>query len=193
MAETKAGPTRGGIHGSLGMVKVGGKASPESGSIHEAALLNLLGSEIDGPLGTRFRLVRLNYATGLVSASTADGIANPSSRRVMEYSTATGYDVQPGNAATDRPCGVTIVGQEVLADNDFFWVQIEGVCELYLSDDGTDLAAGDFVTLDNDSDLGKVITASSTFTHGVSPFRALEAKTGTDQAFKAQILHRLVG
>jgi hypothetical protein len=85
------------------------------------------------------------------------------------------------------------VGQETLADNDFFWVQIEGVCELYLSDDGTNLGDGDFVTADNDADLGKAITATSTFTYGVSPFRALEAKTGTDEAFKAQILHKLVG
>lgn len=193
MAETKAGPTRGGTHGSLAMIKVGGKASPEAGSAHESACLALLGSEIDGPLGTRFRLVRLNYATGLVSASTADGVANPSSRRTFEYTSLLGYDVVPGNAATDRPCGVSIVGQEVLVDNDFFWVQIEGVTEVYLDATGTDVTAGDFLTLSTDTDLGKVLTATSTFTHGVSPFRALEAKTGTDQALKAQILHRLVG
>lgn len=197
MAATKLAPNngapRGACHGALGMVQIGSKVQAESGSEHEAALNKLLGSEVEGPLGTRFRLVRLNYSTGFVSSSTADGVANPASRRIVNYSSALSWDVEPCNAATDRPCGVTIVGQLPLADNDFFWVQIEGVCELYLGDDGTDLGAGDHVTGDNDADLGKVITSTTTFTHGVSPFRALEAKTGTDQAFLAQILHRLVG
>lgn len=192
MAATKIAPTRAGIHGSLAMVPLGGKVGPESGSELEAALNKLLGSEIEGPEGTRFRLVRLN-SSALAGTSNADTQADPPGRRTMKYSTAQAWDVEPTTAATDRPCGITVTNQVTLADNDFLWVQIEGMAEAYQGDDATNTTAGDFVGPDDDADKGKVISTTTTFTYGVTVGRALETQNGNDVAIEIMILYKMVG
>lgn len=173
---------RAGAHGTLGMLKLGKKAA----SADFAALDNLVGSEIEGPNGSRFRLVRLNKAAGLTAAN--------AQKKVFKYSSASDtFDVEPVAATTDRPCGVGLSDQVALSDNDLFWVQVEGRCEVTLGDDTGDPAAGDYIDPDNDTDLGNIKTVTTTFTAGVTIGRCLEAASADGDTPMIQILHKLVG
>lgn len=180
--------TKQAIHGTLGVLPIGSKAA----GADNPNLLKNLGQEVEGQAGSRWRLVQLDYATGL---STAGAAADGPGAKIFNYTgeVTDGYKVEPCNAATDRPCGVSHPDQVTLVHGDVFWVQIEGICTLTNSDDGTDTTAGDFVGGDNDADRGKVLSVTTNFAYGVAPFRALQTQAAVDGTFLAMIMHKLVG
>lgn len=183
----RARPTpTGGIESGITAFPIGSKA----GSDQAPYLASRLGDTIRGPKGTEYMLVRLNVAAGMVGTN-ADGQADPPGRRTMIFTDLTTYDVAPGTVATDQPAGVTPYNQVVVADNEFLWIQIDGITELYQGDDATDTTAGDFMSIDNDADKGKVVTVTTNFNFLTAPFKALETQAGNDKAIRAQIMRRL--
>lgn len=179
MSATKAAPTKAGTHGTIGALPIGGKVSSDHADDMDA----ILGTEIEGPKGTRFRLVRLNKAAGIAAPG----------RRTFVYTSETGYDVDMSATANARICGVATKDQVALVDNDYFWLQVDGVVELIRGDDGTNIAAGDHVANDDDADEGKVKTVTTNVALGTAQIRALEAENSVDGTFLAQILVKLVG
>ena len=133
----------------------------------------------------RARLVQLNLSAGFASPG----------RRVFKYSSTdpNDYDVEPVDGTSDRPCGVSLTGLNDLVDNDYFLVIFDGRVQVFRGDDATAVAAGNYIDPDNDTDLGKVKSSTTTQTQGVTIGRALEAAASTDTAFIVEILDPLKG
>lgn len=170
--------TKGGTKGAIATIPLGSKAS----SAQASAMDPQCGTEIEDDRGNVFRLVRLNSASGLTAAN----VQYMAFGYTIETEDVTrSFDVAKCAADSTKPldkiAGFGLPNQVALDDNDYFWLHVDGpVIQGYMGDDGTDLAIGDFVNLDDDVDLGKLKSGGDTFndeyTVGVS--RTTEA--GTD-------------
>jgi len=149
-------------------------------------------------LGTEFTL---NHARGpitvrLCQLDLAAGTAVPLGK-VFKGSTATGipnHQVMPTTATADRVYGVGMT-EEALVDNDYFFVQVEGVVSVFMGDDGTDTVIGELLAADNDTDTGTVynterLLAAQLYTDFAI---ALEVVTGTDAYVLAVLIRKLFG
>lgn len=95
-----------------------------------------LGTTVTGPAGEKYRLVRLNNASGLTAANAA--------KKCFEYtSNNTTYDVNVCADATDIVCGVAVADQVALDDNDHFWLQVDG--RFTIVDSGSGVTADDLL------------------------------------------------
>lgn len=175
----------GGIHGSIGTIPVGDKVSASSAAITE--LSKQLGSVIEGEDGKAYRLVRLDVAAG-VSSLPSDAA------RCVVYTARTTFDVELCDAVTERCVGLTVPGQVDLADNDLFWVQIDGRFTAELGT-GTAWAAGDYIRCSGDTDKGKMeeaATSGTTYAYGQTFAIAAAAAASDGDKALADIIHRLV-
>lgn len=173
-----------GIKGTIATFPLGERLPSTALSYDEIS--KQIGQEVDGPKGTKFRLVRLNIAAGLSAANAV--------KRCFKYSAgaASTYDVELSGGAGaegDKCCGVSRDDQVALSDNDLFWIQFDGRMTLFKGD-GTDVADGDPVSVDDDADKGKVhkegtAIVSETF------WVARNATTGTDQDLVADPIRPL--
>lgn len=172
----------GGTRGDMAPFPIGEKRSSELSE----QLDPLCGMEIHGLNGDVFRLVRLNIAAGLTATAGTGGARCGAFAYSLEAEEVTKtFDVQMavrgGAKPINRVCGYGRPDQVALADNDYFWLHVDGpVIAGYLGDADVNVAVGDYIDLDDDADTGKVYgggtTFSAEFTQGVS--RSTEA--GTD-------------
>lgn len=151
-------------------------------STYSASLDPLLGMVVEGPKGRRFRLVRLNLSGGLTAANIEGRLFRPTTNGPTA---AEQFDViqavSGGTAIQGRPIGAAIEDQDAVEDNGYFWLQFDGDhMAFWLGDDGTDLAAGEFIALDDDADLGAVKTTDATFGAETTLAVSLSTNTGTD-------------
>jgi hypothetical protein len=151
-------------------------------STYANALDPLLGSVVEGPKGRKFRLVRLNVSGGLTAANIEGRLFRPTTNGPTA---AEQFDViqavAAGTAIQGRPIGAALEDQDAVEDNGYFWLQFDGDhMAFWLGDDGTDVAAGEFLALDDDADLGAVKTTDSTFAAETTLAVALSTNTGTD-------------
>lgn len=142
----------------------------------------LLGMVIDGPYGRRFRLVRLNLSGGLTAANIEGRLFRPTTNgptRAEQFDVI--QAVAGGTAIQNRPIGAAIEDQVAVEDNGYFWLQFDGDhMAFWLGDDGTDVAPGEFLEIDNDSETGAVKTTDATFSGENTLAVALSTNTGTD-------------
>lgn len=187
-----------GTLGSLVSFEVGGKIASDDPAY--AAYEKQLGTEVVGKDGHVIRMVRLDVAAGLSGGSAAAG-ASQACARVFTYTAQlTGvhaYEVKlaqrTGTKPANRPVGVALTDQVALSDNDIFWLHVDGpLMEVWLGDDGTDVAIGDYVALDDDADLGCVYGLSTTYTVEFILGVSLTTEAGTDATIKIRPLHKLV-
>lgn len=155
-------------------------------SADHARMADLLGTTFHKSPGKEFRYVKLNHSGGFGTGSGADAAKN----KVFEWVDQLLFTVKPANAATDRVAGVSPSETPNLADGDIFPVQIDGECVVTVASDGA-LVAGEFVIGDDDTDLGKVTSGSTTETPGVDFAIALEAQATGDGTARARINRRL--
>jgi hypothetical protein len=169
---------RGGSLGTLATIPLGGKAS----SAQSEAFDKQCGTEVEDGMGNVFRLVRLNAASGL--ATSAVQYMSFGYSALADDATRT-FDVEPNKSTSTKPldkvAGFGLPNQVALDDNDYFWLHVDGpVIQGYLGDDGTDLAIGDFVNLDDDADLGKLKSGADTFDAEYTVGVSLTTEAGTD-------------
>ena len=99
----------------------------------------------------------------------------------FELTPADGYTVVKSNITTVRAIGVAA---ETAADGAWFLVQIAGYCE-YLTNDGTDVVAGDYLVSDANGQAVPLTTAELDPADGTDGYefhcigQSLEAETGT--------------
>jgi hypothetical protein len=193
-----------GTLGTMAAFPIGEKRSSDN-----AELEKILGNEVYGKKGRKFRLVKYIGATALAGASAAG--ANVAGARLFAVAAGnvddptTLFHVQQavlgGTAPLNRPIGVALKDQDDLVQNDYFWLQFDGdYMDLFMGDDGTNAAPGDYLGLDNDADLGtvKAIAASAFDSGGAlvqeeSLFVCMSTETGTDALVKGRPIHPLNG
>lgn len=152
-----------------------------------------LGSEFDIVHATRgpiqVRLVQLDMAAGFTLGA----------GRIMVGTTQAGvpdFQVEPCTANTERAGGISMCA-EALVDNDFFFVQVDGLMSIWYGDDGTvDAAIGTTViTCDNDATLGAGTCAARTVATAVylDIGITLEVFAGTGQLVLVEPLRKLYG
>jgi hypothetical protein len=170
-----------GTHGTIGLFPVGSKCP----STVEALEKNL-GQEVEGPLGHRFRLVRLNIAAGLTAAN--------AECRAFKYSADDGtFDVELCTE-TGRACGFSVEDQVALDDNDYFWLHVDGPkIKGFLGDDAGNPAAGDYVEVDDDADKGKLKTTTTTYDAKLTMGVCLEAASTDGDLFYFRPIRKLNG
>lgn len=91
----------------------------------------------------------------LVQLDEAAGVTTPLDKLFMA-STATGipdHQVQAVSGTADRVYGIGVT-TEALVDNDYFFVQVDGIMSCFMGDDDTDTVIGQLLAADNDTDLG---------------------------------------
>ena len=164
-------------------------------STFAASLDPLLGSTVEGPNGRLFRLVRLNLSGGLTAANIEGRAFRPTTNGPTA---AEQYDViqtlEGGAAIALRTIGCAVEDQDAVEDNGYFWLQYFGdYMAFWLGDDGTDVAPGEFLALDNDAETGAVKTTDSTFAAETSIAVALSTNTGTDGLIYGRPLRPLNG
>jgi hypothetical protein len=99
----------------------------------------------------------------------------------FELTPADGYTVAKANITTVRAIGVAA---ETAADGQWFKVQIAGYCT-YLTNDGTDVVAGDYLVSDANAKAVPLTTAELDPADGTDGYefhcigQSLEAETGT--------------
>ncbi len=173
---------KGGTKGAIGALALGKKVSSDQ----SAAFDPMCGLEIEDDRGNVFRLVRLNVAAGLATGAVQymafgyTALADDATRN---------FDVEPCKSTSTKPldkvAGFGLPNQVALVDNDYFWLHVDGpVIQGYMGDDGTDLAIGDFVNLDDDADLGKLKTGADTFDAEYTVGVSLTTETGTDAVIR---------
>lgn len=145
-----------------------------------------LGVEWDAEPGKTYRLVKLNHSGGFGTT----GTSLDAGAKLFEWVDEDLYTVKPANAATDRAAGVSVVGQKNLADGDIFALQIDGQCYVTTASDGA-LVEGEFVIGDDDTDLGKVTSGTTTETPGVDFAIALAAQASADSTCLVRIVRKL--
>lgn len=186
-----------GIEGGLVSFPIGEKVGSSEGGY--AALEKQLGQEVRGRNGHVARLVRLDPAAGLSGGAPAAG-ASQAGGRVFTYTLQSddthAYDVKlaqrTGTIPANRPVGVALTDQEALSDNDIFWLHVDGpVMEVWSGDDGTDFVIGQYVSLDDDADLGCVYCVGTTFPTEFAIGISLTTETGTDALVKIRPFHKL--
>lgn len=158
----------------------------------------LVGMEIRGKRGYVARLVRLDIAAGLGDTTEP---TNPACR-AFAYSIGTTdlfptFDVLLALRGATIPqnyvCGFSPPDQVALADNDLFWLIVDGP-EIWgkLGDADVNVAIVDIVALDDDADRGNlyglVVTATE-FALGTS----LDTRTGTDEEFRFRPAKKFTG
>jgi hypothetical protein len=129
----------------------------------------------------RVRLCRLNIAAGL---STDVG------GRIVKESTAGAHDVELADAATDYVYGIIPDNQEDLVDNDYFFVIVEGICEVRMGDDATAFVAGDLIGISGDTDEGKA-EKDDTYEPLSNIGTAVDADPGDNELFTVKIMGTL--
>jgi hypothetical protein len=151
----------GATHGTAASFPIGAAQTEDTTNITGQAAL--LGSVVEGRDGKAYRLVR---ADGAVATSAL------ASKRMWQYSAATTYDVTLAVAADDEICGVSVTDQVALADNDHFYLQIDGRCTLI--DSGSGVTAGDALqaAATGDGVLEGTVTVADLF-HEVTVLKAL--------------------
>lgn len=159
----------------------------EKRSIEEMPYLAALaGMEVKGQNGDEFRLVRLNVAAGLTAAAGTGGAqCSAFAYSAKASDAAVDFDVEPavrgGAIPINRVCGFGRADQVALADNDFFWLHVDGPeMEGYLGEVTTDVAVGEYLDLDDDADLGKLYGTDTTFSPEFTVGTSLETQTGND-------------
>lgn len=153
-------------------------------------LEKLLGMVVEGPRGRKFRLVKYVEATALAGPSAAGtDVAGARLFAVasadLDDPTATCFYVtraqRTGTKPLNRTIGAALKDQVALVQNDYFWLQFDGdYLDLWLGDDNTDVAVGDYVALDDDTDLGCIYGLGTTFTVEFLIGVAMDANTGVD-------------
>jgi hypothetical protein len=140
------------------------------------------GTEIEDDRGNVWRLVRLNVSGGLTAANAqymAFGytIETEDVTRSFDVAKCASDSTKP----LDKVAGFGVPNQVALDDNDYFWLHVYGpVMQGYMGDDGTDLAIGDFVNLDDDADLGKLKSGADTLNTEYTVGTSRTTETGTD-------------
>ncbi len=148
-----------------------------------------LGMEIVGPKGRKFRLVQYVSATALAGPAAAG--ANVAGGRAFAPTAANlddpltmhkvGLAQRTGTKPQNRAIGFALSNQDALVQNDYFWLQFDGdYIEMWFGDDGTDVAPGDYVALDDDADLGCVYSLGTTFTVEFMLGVSMSTQAGTD-------------
>lgn len=167
-------------------IAIGIKAGEAAAAATYPRLADSLGAEWEQEPGKVFRLVKLNHSGGFGTT----GTSLDAGAKVFEWVDEDLYTVKPANAATDRVAGVSIVGQANLADGDVFQIQIDGQCYVTTASDGA-LVEGEFVIGDDDTDLGKVTSGTTTETPGVDFAIALAAQASADSTCLVRIVRKL--
>lgn len=193
-----------GTYGTLAPFPIGTKVGSDQSGRYDP----LLGMVISGPKGRKFRLVKYGAATALAGPYAAG--ANVAGARLFavavgSLAAGTGlFTVQPavlgGTHPLNRPVGAALKDQEALVQNDYFWLQFDGdYMDLWMGDDGTNVAAGDYLTLDDDADGGcvKLHHATQLLDGGtaliIPALISLSTETGTDALIQAKPLAPMVG
>lgn len=137
----------------------GTQASDKLGSIHT------------DETGNMFKLVQFE-----VGGTT---FASPENK-VFKWHDAATFETEPVDGNTDRVCGVSKC-TESLASGDYHWLQISGRCSIVSGDDtANDVTVGEYVRPDNDADLGKCGSNSTTFAEGITFARPITGAGGAD-------------
>lgn len=165
-------------------------------------LAKLLGLEITGKNGRVFRLyqyVGSASLTGAYGAGTnragARGFA-PVAGNLDDPLTQHKVDlaVLGGTKPTNRAVGYALKDQVDLVQNDYFWLQVDGdYFDLWMGDDTTDVAPGDYLQLDDDTDLGAVKGSGTTFSAEFSAFVSMSTQAGNDALIQGRPIHKLRG
>lgn len=168
----------GGTLGGIASFPLGKKVS----STFASSLDRQCGTEVVDDKGNVFRLVRLNAAAGLAVGAVRYMAFGYTAEATDADPT---YDVAPCASDSTKPldkvAGFGLPNQVALVDNDYFWLHVDGpVIQGYMGDDGTDLAIGDFVNLDNDADLGKLASGGDTFNAEYTVGVSRSTQAGTD-------------
>lgn len=173
----------------------------EKRSSNNTELAKVLGLVVEGPKGRKFRLVQYREATALAGPSAAG--TNVAGARCFAVATGDLDDPNPfyvtraqrGAAKPlNRVIGVALKDQLALVQNDYFWLQFDGdYIDMWLGDDGTDIAVGDYVALDDDADLGCIYGLSTTFTVEFLLGVAIDANTGVDAIVRVRPYRALNG
>lgn len=165
---------------------LGGKAGSDN-----TELAKLLGLEVTGRFGRKFRLVQYVSATALTGAAAAGAnIAGarhfaPTAANIADPSTMfkVGLAQRTGTKPQNRSIGVALKDQVDLVQNDYFWLQFDGdYIDMYHGDDATAVAVGDYVALDDDTDLGNVYGLGTTFTPEFMLGVAMDTNAGSVDA-----------
>lgn len=180
-----------GTHGTIAPFPLGESRT----STYSGQLDPLLGMVIEGPYGRKFRLVRLNLSGGLTAANIEGRCFRPTTNGPTRSEQ---FDViqtdSAGAAIAKRAIGAAVEDQDAVEDNGYFWLQFDGDhMAFWLGDDGTDVAPGEFLALDDDAELGAVKTADSTFGAETSIAVALSTNTGVDALIYGRPLKPLNG
>lgn len=154
----------------------------------------------DTPLGTEFDIVdstRGPITVRLVQLDMAAGFTLGAGR-IMVGTTQAGapdFQVEPCTAATERAGGISVC-TESLVDDDYFFVQVDGLMSIYMGDDGTDAALGTTVmTCDDDATLGAGAAAARTMATAVylDIGLTLEIQAGTGELVLVDPFRKLYG
>lgn len=172
----------------------------EAGTAPPGADLNRpkLGMVVEGPNGRRFMLVQYVEATALAGPAAAG--TNVAGARCFAVATGdlddplTMFGVtraqRTGTLPLNRAVGAALKDQVALVQYDYFWLQLfcGDYLDLWLGDDGTDVLVGEYIALDDDTDLGCVYTLDTTFTPEFLIGIAMDTNTGVDAVLRVRPL-----
>lgn len=163
-----------------------GKLSAANAAIVGTNATDKLGLIHTGTDGKRYKLVMFE-----------DGgttFASPQNKAFKWHDAAT-LEVEPVDGNTDRVCGVSPCTESQLVSGDLFWVQIAGRCAIVSGDDtANDVTVGEYVRPDNDADLGKCGSNSTTFAEGITFARPITGAGGVaDVTCVVDLIGELVG
>lgn len=171
-------------------------------SSDNSELEKILGLEITGKNGRVFRLVKYVSATALTGpyaaganiagargfAPTAGNLDDPTTMHHV------GLAALGATKPQNRPVGYALKDQVDLVQNDYFWLQVDGdYFDLWMGDDGTDVAPGDYLQIDNDTDLGCVKGSGTVLDAEFSQFVAMSTQAGTDALIQGRPIHKIRG
>lgn len=174
----------------------------EKRSSDNAELEKILGSVVEGKKGRKFRLVKYVSATALAGPYAAGAnVAGarhfaPTAANLDDPSTMfhVGLAQRTGTKPQNRSIGVALKDQEALVQNDYFWLQFDGdYIDMFMGDDGTNVAPGDYISLDDDADLGCVYGLGTTHTPEFEVGIAMSTETGVDALIQVRPTRALNG
>ena len=152
-----------------------------------------------GLLGTEYTIS--DHARGVIvvrlcQLDLAAGTAVPLDK-VFIGTTSTGipdHQVKPCTAKTDRAYGIGMTA-EALVDNDYFFVQVDGLMSIFMGDDGTDTVIGQAMGCDDDADTGAAYNTTRTLATAIAIDIAIarEVVTGTDESVLCAPIRKLYG
>lgn len=185
-----------GTHGSMLPFPLGEKVSSD------VDLSKNLGQIVEGKKGRKFRLVQYVSATALTGAYAAGAnIAGarhfaPTAANLDDPSTMfkVGLAQRTGTKPQNRSIGVALKDQVDLVQNDYFWLQFDGdYIDMFMGDDGTNVAPGDYIALDDDADLGCVYGLGTVHTPEFEVGIAMSTETGVDALIQVRPTKALNG